>query len=250
MSYIYLLATQDDSSVISCYKRGDKIKADIGMSSSIPLSATNCSNCTTFLLKHLDHFVEDVGLGEAVMKPPLEAPDPAPSNSISGKPVATENRVQYGLDCNACRMPIKGIRYKCLECHAYDLCVACQSKGSADHNPSHMILCIPAKNEAVIHDGYRCDVCNASPIMGIRYKCLDCDSYDLCEACKEGPCGVHDTSHKMLCILGPSSETALKQQDKPAILLTCGTKETINDLLTHLAFKFKRTPVYLNAIFS
>src|SRR5208282_5099293 len=100
MSYMYLLATQDDSSPISCYKKGDKVKVDISTSSSIPLSATNCSNGTTFLLKHLDHFVEDEP-SEAVINPPLEAPTPQStvSKSVSRRPVSMENPVHHGLDC-------------------------------------------------------------------------------------------------------------------------------------------------------
>ena len=28
-----------------------------------------------------------------------------------------------------------------------------------------------------------CDNCGVSPIVGVRYQCARCDSYDLCEAC-------------------------------------------------------------------
>lgn len=36
----------------------------------------------------------------------------------------------------------------------------------------------------VVHRGVRCDGCNIAPILGIRYKCLICPNYDLCERCE------------------------------------------------------------------
>ena len=42
--------------------------------------------------------------------------------------------------------------------------------------------------ESLIHHGIKCDLCQKFPIVGIRYKCLKCKSYNLCEDCekKEG----------------------------------------------------------------
>ena len=37
-----------------------------------------------------------------------------------------------------------------------------------------------------------CDACGIYPIEGIRYKCFECEDYDLCEGCKiEGHHGHH-----------------------------------------------------------
>jgi len=49
------------------------------------------------------------------------------------------------------------------------------------------------KNERVIdkisntsrHEGYKCDSCETEPIVGVRWKCLDCQELDLCALCKE-----------------------------------------------------------------
>ncbi len=35
------------------------------------------------------------------------------------------------------------------------------------------------------HYGIKCNICGICPIVGIRYKCLECNDYDLCENCEE-----------------------------------------------------------------
>jgi hypothetical protein len=39
--------------------------------------------------------------------------------------------------------------------------------------------------ESKIHNGIKCNQCQIMPIVGIRYKCIKCDSYNLCEGCEE-----------------------------------------------------------------
>ena len=36
-----------------------------------------------------------------------------------------------------------------------------------------------------IHNGIKCQNCQIYPIAGIRYKCIKCESYDLCEECEK-----------------------------------------------------------------
>lgn len=38
---------------------------------------------------------------------------------------------------------------------------------------------------AVVHAGVACDCCGVKPIVGVRYKCVICANYDLCEGCKD-----------------------------------------------------------------
>lgn len=50
------------------------------------------------------------------------------------------------------------------------------------------------------HEGFYCDGCDASPIEGIRFRCLECHDYDLCEKCNAKGAAVHNKTHPMLCI--------------------------------------------------
>lgn len=50
-----------------------------------------------------------------------------------------------------------------------------------------------------IHFGVTCDNCEAGPIIGFRYKCLECDDFDLCAAC-EGK--MAHTEHMMIRLPG------------------------------------------------
>lgn len=39
--------------------------------------------------------------------------------------------------------------------------------------------------ESIIHLGIKCQECQVYPITGIRYNCLNCPCYNLCEACEQ-----------------------------------------------------------------
>ena len=49
--------------------------------------------------------------------------------------------------------------------------------------------------EENIHNGVMCDGCTMDPIRGIRYKCLECPDFDLCNKCHSEE--VH-MQHKMM----------------------------------------------------
>jgi len=53
----------------------------------------------------------------------------------------------------------------------------------------------------VVHPAL-CDSCN-SRIIGIRFKCIDCPDYDLCENCMPKANTIHDSTHTFAKILFP-----------------------------------------------
>ncbi|KRF98729.1 uncharacterized protein Dwil_GK27174 [Drosophila willistoni] len=51
-------------------------------------------------------------------------------------------------------------------------------------NPSNLI----------IHDTVRCDSCGRHPLVGFRYKCIECPNFDLCQDCE----AAHRHPHHMM----------------------------------------------------
>ena len=76
--------------------------------------------------------------------------------------------------------------------------------------------------ESLIHTGIKCSICQKFPIIGTRYKCLQCKSYDLCEECekthgmKHGHLLLKLRNNKQINMLG-KKEVKLKAQptEKP-----------------------------------
>jgi len=48
-----------------------------------------------------------------------------------------------------------------------------------------------------VHTNIRCDVCNISPIVGVRYQCTVCSDFDLCASCESKPAS-HPIDHPLV----------------------------------------------------
>lgn len=62
-----------------------------------------------------------------------------------------------------------------------------------------------------VHLGVQCDGCGAHPILGVRYKCLDCPDFDLCAACESrshfgANAGGHRATHNMIRMQHPGRQ--------------------------------------------
>jgi|UniRef100_A0A6C0BFN3 hypothetical protein len=55
------------------------------------------------------------------------------------------------------------------------------------------------KPHNVIHTGVFCNVCGKHNITGVRYKCLFCKDFDMCEDC-EAKTTLHDATHSFIKI--------------------------------------------------
>jgi len=125
--------------------------------------------------------------------------------------------------CRVCdAAPIRGTRYRCLQCVDYDLCSKCEASHS--HDPMHALVKIskalplsPSLNDtklaakakeplcatslyaeclkdtsletpkwppvANVAHATMCDFCGEG-ISGVRYKCINCNQYNLCAGCE------------------------------------------------------------------
>ncbi|XP_018569323.1 ZZ-type zinc finger-containing protein P35G2.11c-like [Anoplophora glabripennis] len=120
------------------------------------------------------------------------------------------------IQCNICSSDgIRGPRYKCNNCSNYDLCDLCYLR--REHNPSHSFKRIEppitketdlsslpgsSNQEDTMNIGTVCDGCNFPDIRDVRYKCINCYNYNLCDFCYRG--NIHDLSHRFSRIDSPN----------------------------------------------
>lgn len=79
-------------------------------------------------------------------------------------------------------------------------------------------------DNAPVHKGSKCRNCNMSPICGVRFRCVNCVDYDLCEACESDATSRHNKLHVFLKIpaalpLPPSSFHGLPPPKEPLLPL-------------------------------
>ena len=84
--------------------------------------------------------------------------------------------VHPNVICDKCKKDVIGTRYKCNTCPNYDLCQKCYT---SQHHHYFKLVEVPKPT----HFNVVCDGCNQSPLLGVRYNCLNCYNYDLCEKC-------------------------------------------------------------------
>eukprot|EP01116_Phalansterium_solitarium_P012337 TRINITY_DN28533_c0_g1_i1.p1 TRINITY_DN28533_c0_g1~~TRINITY_DN28533_c0_g1_i1.p1 ORF type:complete len:366 (-),score=8.94 TRINITY_DN28533_c0_g1_i1:223-1320(-) len=116
--------------------------------------------------------------------------------------------------CDVCDYSIFGLRFKCTVCSDYDMCEDCyhvwqKDAGNSEtcnlvHPHGHLFLKVrvplppPGQRPAVcapefasthgpvadcVHRNVLCDGCNL-PVVGLRFRCINCDGFDLCVACE------------------------------------------------------------------
>merc|ERR1711892_1037254 len=76
----------------------------------------------------------------------------------------------------------------------YKLCVNAKSMKKPENTGND------STEESHIHAGVTCDVCEKTPIIGSRYKCVVCPDFDLCGSCEAA--GRHP-GHNMMRISNP-----------------------------------------------
>lgn len=69
----------------------------------------------------------------------------------------------------------------------------------------------PKTTQETVFHGVVCDSCSKKPIVGVRFKCLSCENFDLCPTCEEK--GVH-AHHIFAKIRSPQQDLPGKSEPK------------------------------------
>jgi hypothetical protein len=132
-------------------------------------------------------------------------------------PVPVQQVIHTGVICDKCNTKdFSGIRYKCKVCKDYDMCEKCWPVYKYVHNHPFEELLYPhieQQPSKKVHWGVTCDGCQMRNIEGKRYKCLNCQKYDLCESCFDARVkrGIHFNNHVFRTLAEPESINVQQQ---------------------------------------
>jgi hypothetical protein len=70
------------------------------------------------------------------------------------------------------------------------------------------------ENNNEIHVGIKCQKCLMNPIIGIRYKCLYCKDYNLCEKCERKNCKTKEHPHIFLKYIQKEEQIKLNEEEE------------------------------------
>lgn len=131
-----------------------------------------------------------------------------PSGAIS--PIGAPRHL--GITCEGCKHALMtDVRYKCLMCSDLDLCSHCESMlgRGLHHDPTHVFAKLRYPTHTHRYAQFRhqtvgrsrsvdggqifikpCSCCNLT-ISGVRYQCLTCASFNLCDTCEQQGVKTH-----------------------------------------------------------
>lgn len=150
-----------------------------------------------------------------------------------------DNNLHEGVSCDHCGvLPIVGIRYRCSMCADYDLCELCmidleeaadKNNGTTTsfHDSLHLFYRVRRTSPVgafpvvlnrsnCVHTGINCSLCHTQNIQGYLYKCQQCPSMNICEACEAK--GLHDPNHARTKISNPSEESIALAKSQAEII--------------------------------
>jgi len=140
--------------------------------------------------------------GDAAVTPPTAPVATVVATAGGVEEVRCGEVIHEGVHCDVCgAKPLKGPRFKCLNCADFDICLSCATTSNS-HPPKHIFVEVRKSTPALRvikarpcvavdaqqartgnHANITCVECKAYPIAGARYKCVVCDKYDVCKDC-------------------------------------------------------------------
>ncbi|BGP23505.1 zinc finger, ZZ-type protein [Rhodotorula toruloides] len=143
-----------------------------------------------------------------------------------------QQHVHPHVFCDRCMRTVVGPRFKCTSCSNYDLCTDCIDSRFAFHPSLHAFSEIARPGDAAV-DSVRgaaarpeasvveekkpakhpanCDSCQF-PIVGVRFKCLECPDYDLDSDCHNNVSQIHP-QHNFVRINDPADCKIIRSKE-------------------------------------
>ncbi|KAI9278114.1 hypothetical protein BY458DRAFT_76224 [Sporodiniella umbellata] len=111
-----------------------------------------------------------------------------PGHSLKCQKIAEKTN---SVQCRNCCLNIPDSRYFCKGCPDFNVCLLCIQIVLKSHDTSHMFVLQDALSihtteytyNNTLHTPTECNNCKET-IYGIKYKCVTCNSYYLCEFCE------------------------------------------------------------------
>jgi E3 ubiquitin-protein ligase mind-bomb len=97
-----------------------------------------------------------------------------------------------------------GATYRVGRDDAYDLRMLDNAPIGLLWKVSPLIFCVVTLFTGICHPTVMCDECKESDIKGMRWKCSQCENFNLCQGCYMDE--KHDLDHEFLCISSPKSQ--------------------------------------------
>jgi len=156
------------------------------------------------------------------------------TNILNGESV----KLEHNYICDGCNTQISGTRYNCTQCENFDFCNQCYIeklkthdhifqeisaldalKNALNNNEKIDAFFMPGKTsdpiEKIIHSAF-CDRCDEK-IIGIRWKCFDCNDFDFCNSCYLVANGIenfknHKKDHQFGKIENPNNTQSFQNE--------------------------------------
>ncbi|ODM92655.1 E3 ubiquitin-protein ligase SIAH1 [Orchesella cincta] len=142
------------------------------------------------------------------------------------------NALEDDIDCikySPIEVPLVFLSGLCLSIEDIPVSVFIQAKNKSGERPTQKLpevwtfssqvdykaIAQSAVNTAVSHNAC-CDECSENPILGKRYKCLQCVDFDLCDICMQA--GTH--AHHIFAVVGTAQQSRLFRESFTRIRVT------------------------------
>ncbi|KAJ1939210.1 hypothetical protein FBU59_004202, partial [Linderina macrospora] len=123
---------------------------------------------------------------------PLE-PGEASTRSAVQNGQIEPNKIGVRNECSNCKGAASDVLWVCISCADHRLCNTCKNDGRKEMAGKQHRLVAWAIDKTTIAKGHYivCDDCS-KPVVGLRWSCAECESFDVCNDCAKSSSHQHE----------------------------------------------------------